>query len=290
MLPILHLRLNFQATRGGMLPGYPGALWRSAMGMHLRAALCYTGLPRCAECPARRQCSYAYLMETPPPQDASLLAHYRDAPHPYVLLPHHGGPTEPEQPASLDLKLFGGAIQHRAAVQRALVDAAREGLGPRESRVNFTLVGTEDLAIAPEPPPPPPGVRIHLNTPLSLRVQEQYLRPQHLNFRHFFSTTLRRVTQMTEVHAGQPLTADFRALCNDAEKIPLSNLQLNWESAARYSARQRREVNISGMRGSFDVSGDLAPFWPWLWMGQWLHIGKHTVIGLGAYQLEALHS
>jgi len=31
----------------------------------------------------------------------------------------------------------------------------------------------------------------------------------------------------------------------------------------------------------------LAQVWPWLWLGQWLHVGKETVLGMGGYTLEA---
>jgi hypothetical protein len=32
--------------------------------------------------------------------------------------------------------------------------------------------------------------------------------------------------------------------------------------------------------------GDLAPFWPYLVFGQWVHVGKGATFGLGGYRLE----
>ena len=30
----------------------------------------------------------------------------------------------------------------------------------------------------------------------------------------------------------------------------------------------------------------LATLWHWLWLGQWLHVGKNATMGMGAYTLE----
>ena len=37
--------------------------------------------------------------------------------------------------------------------------------------------------------------------------------------------------------------------------------------------------------GRWTLRGNLAPFLPALHLGQWLHIGKETVFGLGRYAL-----
>ncbi|WP_420842151.1 CRISPR system precrRNA processing endoribonuclease RAMP protein Cas6 [Halorhodospira abdelmalekii] len=26
------------------------------------------------------------------------------------------------------------------------------------------------------------------------------------------------------------------------------------------------------------------PIWPWVWLGQWLHVGKGAVMGMGRYR------
>lgn len=37
----------------------------------------------------------------------------------------------------------------------------------------------------------------------------------------------------------------------------------------------------------FDVlpGEGLAPFWPYIWLGQWTHAGKNTSMGLGKYEI-----
>ena len=44
---------------------------------------------------------------------------------------------------------------------------------------------------------------------------------------------------------------------------------------------------MGGLLGTVDLSGEgLAPFWPFLHLGQWTHAGKGTIMGLGHYQIE----
>jgi CRISPR/Cas system endoribonuclease Cas6 (RAMP superfamily) len=43
---------------------------------------------------------------------------------------------------------------------------------------------------------------------------------------------------------------------------------------------------MAGFTGQVTFRGDLARFWPWLALGQWLHVGKHATFGLGQYRIE----
>jgi CRISPR/Cas system endoribonuclease Cas6 (RAMP superfamily) len=44
---------------------------------------------------------------------------------------------------------------------------------------------------------------------------------------------------------------------------------------------------VAGVTGSWRLAGDLRALWPFLYLGQWLHVGKKTTFGLGHYQLIA---
>jgi CRISPR/Cas system endoribonuclease Cas6 (RAMP superfamily) len=46
-------------------------------------------------------------------------------------------------------------------------------------------------------------------------------------------------------------------------------------------------MQLGGVIGEWTLEGDLAPFWPYLHLGQWLHVGKNATFGLGHYQLQA---
>ena len=49
-------------------------------------------------------------------------------------------------------------------------------------------------------------------------------------------------------------------------------------------------MTLGGVLGTWALHGPpetLAATWPWLWLGQWLHVGKNATFGLGGYTLRA---
>jgi CRISPR/Cas system endoribonuclease Cas6 (RAMP superfamily) len=49
-------------------------------------------------------------------------------------------------------------------------------------------------------------------------------------------------------------------------------------------------MTLGGVLGRWTLHGTpevLAEIYPWLWLGQWLHVGKNASMGLGGYQLES---
>lgn len=307
MLPLLPLRLSFRAESAGLLPEFAGAVWRSGMGLHLRQALCFTGLPACAQCPSRRGCAYPAIMEPQPAESATLIGRYRSAPPPYVLSARTGGPVSAGSTAELDVILIGKGDVHGPQVLRALERAGAAGLGKQGQRTRLVLESIQHLASGAAPgvlelhralpvaqplavPPPPVAVRVILEQPLRLRERESYLRPQTFTFRALFKSLLLRVSNLADAYGDGPLGLDHKALLEHAAGFGLGEAQLSWHHQHRYSARQELEIETSGLTGSFELQGDLAPLWPLLWLGQWLHAGKGTVMGLGRYRLQALPS
>ncbi len=77
------------------------------------------------------------------------------------------------------------------------------------------------------------------------------------------------------------------ALLLAADRLHPDLSALRWHEWTRYSSRQHTLMELGGLLGTFELSGpDLAPLWPLLWLGQWVHAGKGTTFGLGAYRLE----
>ncbi|MGH8476071.1 MAG: CRISPR system precrRNA processing endoribonuclease RAMP protein Cas6 [Methylococcales bacterium] len=47
-------------------------------------------------------------------------------------------------------------------------------------------------------------------------------------------------------------------------------------------------MQMGGIVGRFQLDEtELEPFWPYLWIGQWLHAGKSATMGPGRYAIEA---
>jgi hypothetical protein len=264
------------------LPAFAGAWWRSAWGKSLRARSCITGAATCDGCPVRAHCPYGAVFDSPSPS-AGLLSEKQSPPNPYVLKVLHSGWLPADAPITLELRLFGRAHAHESALITALEKAAEQGIG--SERVRFSLQTSQPLQ--PNPcPPAPEKATLWLQTPLRLRVREQELRAETFNFRDFFAQVLRRCTLMQSCHGeGSFPEQDWKALLQQSESITLHHRQLLWYEQSRYSARQGQSIPTSGLLGSVELRGDLAPFWPFLWQGQWLHVGKNAVMGMGGYRL-----
>lgn len=291
MIPLLHMRLTFAPAAPLRLPPYPGSLWRGALGKALRDLTCITGAAQCAGCPAIRGCGYGALFETRAHAGAGGLAgQYAEVPHPYVISPRTDSYSASES-AILDLILIGEATRRRREVLDAAAKLRLNGvpLALREMQPLAVNAGKEAsfAAETPLPPPVPPRVRVILEHPLRLRRENRYLTPAEFDFATLFTTLTRRVSMLHDLEATMPLTADYRELAVAARAASVSDARLEWFDWARYSARQRRRIPMGGIIGEFTLGGDLGPLWPWLWIGQWLHVGKGAVMGLGRYRLEA---
>ena len=79
-----------------------------------------------------------------------------------------------------------------------------------------------------------------------------------------------------------------------ADGLIPSQLRLLLEVVARACKSISQAVNkgaLGGVLGRWSLRGDpatLAALWPWLWLGQWLHVGKNATMGMGAYALEGV--
>lgn len=286
MLPLTHIDLRYRAARAVNLGEYTGSAWRGAFGHALRRAVCITGQPECDGCPVRGTCTYAEIFETRPPAEEGFLSRYPDAPHPYVVIPGVETALAVGEASSMRMTLIGHSTRHAKTVAEALCRAVPQIGTAGELELLDCQIRPEDPTDAS--PIAPQAARILLDSPLRIRVQDRYWKPADFRFAPFFSTLLRRLTQLCAVHGKGAPDIDARALVAAASRIELRETQLRWQALHRYSSRQKRRIPMGGLHGSFEIRGDLDPLWPWLWAGQFLHVGKCTVMGLGRYRIEAV--
>ena len=315
VFPVARYRFQFIAEQPVQLPDYAGSALRGVFGHALRAAACVTGLPDCSPCALYRSCPYPAIFETPPP------LHYprrklSNIPQPFVVEPPPWG--ESSYPAgstlSFDSVLIGPALQQMPLLLLAWRHALQRGLGPQQGRARLAqlwlegdaeplLIGgngsgsdaasADRWALRPHPqslalPPPeaaPASVTLHFSTPLRLQQGGQILSAAQLTPRDLLMALLRRTAQLVELQLGSTLDVDFAALNAHASTINGEH-QLVWRDWQRNSSRQQQRMVLGGVVGRWTLRGDLAPFWPLLHLGQWLHVGKNTTFGLGRYHLE----
>ena len=301
-LAVGRYRLLF--AQGGTVvnePRFSGSAWRGAFGRALRQTVCVTRLDSCGTCLLKASCAYSYLFETPIPSDALKMRRYPAAPHPFALQIHDA--TATGSPYVLGLNLFGHGNRYLPYVIHAMAQAAAEGIGRRRTGLSLTAVqqaGTvtdewrtiytpegELKPLLPETPAPPAcgtTVRIVLCSPLRVQRREALVGPQEFTFTDLFGPLLRRLSMLAYFHGDFPLDVDFRGLVEQARQVPLIWTKLRWHDWTRYSSRQQTTMQMGGLIGEFALDGgEIGPFWPYLWVGQWTHVGKGTSMGLGQY-------
>lgn len=307
-IPLSHCRLVFEAERDGQLPDWLGSAWRGMLGHALREAVCTTGLPECRPCRLVNLCPYPAIYEARPALEPHILRRYPQAPGPFVLRCSPGGTLQRGDALTLDILMFGKHIADLPLVVRALVLAARVGIG--EARIPIGLVRMMTVAVNGECEPvtldaldrqqpvcqplaeskqirPTTSAVIEFASPMRLRIDNRYLQPDDLRFRDLFSNLLRRYSALVTLYGCQEPALDFRGLVQQAESLRLRHIHLAWHELARRSSRQRKIIPMGGLVGRVAVSGSaLETLWPLLWLGQWLHVGKGVNMGLGQYLLH----
>jgi hypothetical protein len=135
-------------------------------------------------------------------------------------------------------------------------------------------------------------VTLKFHTPLRLQHQGKPLRADQLDPHAVVAAVARRAALVLEFHARQPqwgpLARDVAHLANSLT----DSRELQWFDWTRYSSRQKQEMTLGGLLGQWTLHGStdaIAQIWPWLWLGQWLHVGKNATMGLGAYTLYSQH-
>jgi hypothetical protein len=136
----------------------------------------------------------------------------------------------------------------------------------------------------------PPGLQqltLTWLTPMRLQHQDVILRPEALKPADILMALVRRLTSVSELLLRAACAIDATALHTAATQIT-SDKSLIWCDWVRHSNRQRQQMKLGGVMGNWTLRGPLNIFWPYLQLGQWLHVGKATSFGLGQYVLSRL--
>jgi hypothetical protein len=278
---------RFRARQQMRMPGYMGSAWRGGFGRALRRAVCVTGLSTCPGCRFEASCVYPYLFETAPGARGGILAGYDRVPNPFVLAP----PWEERRlvpeggEAGLRLVLIGRAVEHAGFARQAVVEAGLRGLGPDRRVLDLSSVEKVSplpIGLCPD------RIEIALLSPLRVVEAGRLVGPATLRPRHLLLYLLRRISTLAERHGPAPLELDYRALKERAEAAEFAAAELRWVEWARWSGRQQALLKMGGLLGTLSLPLDnLEPFWPFLALAPWVHVGKGATMGLGAIRITA---
>ncbi|TVM02764.1 MAG: hypothetical protein CV087_08725 [Candidatus Brocadia sp. WS118] len=127
-----------------------------------------------------------------------------------------------------------------------------------------------------------PQVTLEFLTPAQLKKEGRPVRRPE--FPVLLGNILRRYHSLRYFHedgAREKFEIDWAA----AEKIEIVQQDLQDRQLKRFSNRQQRPVVLNGFEGRITYRGNLSQFLPWLKIGEYLHVGKGAVFGMGWYRV-----
>ena len=314
-LPLARYRFTAIVQQPLALPEYAGSLLRGQFGAALRNVACMTRQPTCPGCPLLQTCPYTRIFEAqPPPKGQHALQDFSQIPNPYVMEPPTPGARMLAAGDRLEFSmvLIGHALGQLALIVFALQRALSQGLTRQRVPAELQRVDWLDeagiahqiwahtqptLAAHPgtlEVPAAPNGIdniTLHIRTPLRLQNQGHPLGVAQLSPRALVAALTRRTALLMELHAGQSGWGEAARQITHTSESLTDTRDLRWFDWTRYSSRQQQEMTLGGVLGRWTLHGGadaLAEIWPWLWLGQWLHVGKNATMGMGGYSLDPM--
>ncbi|WPP46922.1 CRISPR system precrRNA processing endoribonuclease RAMP protein Cas6 [Pseudomonas sp. AN-1] len=284
-VPIERWSLRLQLARPLQPLEHCGSMLRGAFGHALKALAC-----RCPAPAHRPDCLCRQIFEPLPPSDWPL--RYRDCPPAYVITPPPAA-ADNRQQLDFAFTLLGPTLEQRALIWQAWQQAASQGLGKAQVPARLQALGHEHCL------PCAPGsttVHLQLTSPLLFKRKlpgqphSQPLRPHELGIDDLLVALHRRL-ELTHRLYGVPATPlpaldEWLALGSSLRFAA----RLHEHHYARHSNRQQQRMPLYGLSGEIQLGGPLPQsLRDALALGQWLHIGGKTALGLGGYRLMAAH-
>lgn len=297
-----HLRFK----DAGRLPAYLGSALRGALGHSLKRLVCVTRQPHCDGCLLQANCFHFRFFETP----ARRPARNHPPPHPWVLefnreTPQRVGPGEQMQ---FTLLLLDFAIENLAYLTLAIERAGEAGLGrealgfelqaveaetPLGSGRRRPLYGAGDRAmrrLAPAAwrvPARPDAIRLQFLTPLRLKQYGDLVGPREFTPGLLLDAVHRRIREFLLAYGRQPDRVFPERHAPGPLPGAFTRQWLRWRDWTRYSSRQQTRMQLGGLVGEAQLDGRQLgeEGWRRLWLGQWLHAGKQSSMGLGQYRI-----
>lgn len=304
------LRFDFTARDTVRFPaGKPGNILRGALGSIFRQIVC---LPECNDvrtCPRGGECPYARIFE--PAARAPGPSGLSDWPRPFVFRAGHldGATVHPGDAFHFCLNVFYLRQPGVSYFIRSFQRLAHEGLGHQRGRAELQAViqldernrPVRDLFRLPAPEIAEPGepldltlappdekigrILVRFTSPTELKAGKRLA--ERPDFNILFARTRDRISTLRALYQEGPLAIDFHAMGLRARDIRMTRCEVRWRDVMRRSSRTGQVHPIGGFTGEAEYAGNLTEFYPFLHAAQWTGVGRHTVWGKGAIDVEA---
>ncbi|MDR2392078.1 MAG: CRISPR system precrRNA processing endoribonuclease RAMP protein Cas6 [Planctomycetota bacterium] len=275
-----------------------GQTLRGGFGLALRRLSCSRRRETCGGCALFTVCPYSYLFETPVPPASEVMRLYPHAPHPLIIeSPDHApGVPEPGTKIRFSFILIGKALEYLPYVALAFQDLGAAGLG--SDKVRYDLLGifgengqerwmpggkaaaADGTALGLSP-----GQSRHcrfslrLVTPLRIQTAGRINRAPDLP--DIAEALARRIFLLRYFYGDgytEILAPAYRPAAAGA--VPLER-KTAWNEHRRHSTRQQRDIPVGGVTGWLRWEGDFGVLEPLFRLGEYVHVGKNALFGLG---------
>ena len=300
-LPLARYRFIFTLQDDLLLPPYAASTLRGVFGHSLRKMACMTKQAECTLCPLLATCPYTRIFANAS-QTQLNASQKQTPPQAYIIEPprekrfYRQGEEYP-----FDMVLMGHICEYLPLIAFAFDQAFQHGIGSRQSRGVLSNIQIEDNGkwknifenqkiiehnyLFRLPEKYLSNIDIHFETPLRIQQQGKILGIHNLTATAIAKQLLRRFSTIIQLYICE-LNLNYQELINQAEQINAVSDHLYWHDWQRYSNRQKQAMKLGGVMGDWhltDLPDELAQLF---YLGQWLHIGKETVFGLGKYRIE----
>jgi hypothetical protein len=286
-----------------------GITLRGAFGTAFRSLVCADRRAHCDQCLLHSTCPYGFVFAPQVPANAERLRLNRDIPRPFVIKPPLDGKVlyRPGENLAFDLMLVGKAGDFLPYFLVSFRELGERGIGVGRGRYEIEqveaighngasqliyhrsdpVVRTADLPIRWDGPlgrsEIPPKVRVRFLTPVLLKQGGQWVKPC---FGALMKRLRDRIQALSYFYCGETLDMDFQRFGEAADRVASFFHELRWVEEHRRSRQRDIKHSLKGYVGTVSYEGDLEPFWPFLRMGEYLHVGKAAVFGQGWYRIE----
>lgn len=270
---------------------------RGGFGYTLKRIVCIQRNIECGACLMKNNCIYPFLLETPPPPDATRLKKYRNIPRPFAFRPCQDGTV-----IKMKLLLIGKAVEMVPFFIYTLNELGKKGLGKKNT--TFTIVkvwdeGNETVYHAMKPDecgnvtpmmleviqgnPLYGSLTLTFKSPLVIRKNGAVL--HSFEAFPFFTTLLRRITNLNAFYGIDPHCSINPQQWLSAAKSIVCETATEPFQQKRFSTRQNKKIDYTGITGTVKLTGDIGTLMPLIQAGEVLGVGKNTVFGQGEYEV-----
>ncbi len=314
-LQLARYRFHWQVKTPLQLPPYASSTLRGVFGRALRQQACLIGASKCQGCAMLAACPYPQLFE---PQSVPRPSNGQPALAPYAIETPFGNasqhPLANNRCQRGDLYSFDMVLMTPAAIsQLPLIIAAwkqafAKGVGKDDGKAELVQVehlladGSAVTIYSPQEPrlrhqrpimavptfSSSEDVVLRLQTPLRIQQQGRLIREREMCASLFLRHLIRRVSFHVCAQQTDALSLDdIHQLNALADLVREGERQLTWCDWERYSSRQKQKMKLGGLVGHWQLLQVPSPLLPFIYLGQWLHVGKESAFGLGQYQWQS---